>query len=300
MVRIGLQEAIPQDLLRDFPTKNVEIVRLPNQLDHEIDIEIWIPPLFAWQATPMYKHLHGVKFVQVLLAGVDWITPWLPKDIVLCDGQGVHNRPVAEWIIGAILGRLKRFPEFRDRQREQVWDGQAKPENSGGKQDSGQLGADNYWNGQLLPYRVLGDELEGKKVLIVGYGGIGAELDRMLQPFDVDVVRVARTAREGVSAMGDLEKLLPAADVVVLLVPLTAETRGLMSAKTLALMKPGALLVNAARGPVVDTNALLAELDAGRIHAVLDVTDPEPLPQGHPLWTAPNCFITPHVGGSVV
>jgi phosphoglycerate dehydrogenase-like enzyme len=293
MVRIGLPEGIPQDLLQDFPTKDVEIVRLSDQLDHDVAVDIWIPPMFGWLATPMFKHLHGLKFVQCLLAGVDWITPWLPKDIVLCDGQGIHNIPVAEWIVGAILGSLKHFPEFRDRQREQVWDGQVQG-------PAQRVDKPKRADGSRLPYRILGDELATKKVLIVGYGGIGAELERLIQAFDVEIVRVARTAKEGISPIEDLEKLLPAADVVVLLVPLTPATRGLMNAATLGRMKPGALLVNAARGPVVDTDALVMELNAGRIHAVLDVTDPEPLPAGHPLWEAPNCFITPHVGGSVL
>jgi phosphoglycerate dehydrogenase-like enzyme len=290
MVRIGLPEGIPQDLLRDFPTQDVEIVRLSDQLDHDVAVDIWIPPMFGWLATPMFKHLHGVKFVQCLLAGVDWITPWLPKDIVLCDGQGIHNIPVAEWIVAAILGSLKHFPEFRDRQREHVWDGQVQGQD---------VDTPKHADSSRLPYRILGDELATKKVLIVGYGGIGAELERLIQAFDVEIVRVARTAKEGISPIEDLEKLLPAADVVVLLVPLTPATRGMMNAATLGKMKPAALLVNAARGPVVDTDALVMELNAGRIHAVLDVTDPEPLPAGHPLWEAPNCFITPHVGGSV-
>jgi phosphoglycerate dehydrogenase-like enzyme len=300
MVRVGLPDNISQNFLHNFPQKDIQIVRLPDQLDHDIEVEFWIPPMFGWLATPMFKHLRGVKVVQCLLAGVDWILPWLPKDIVLCDGQGIHNTPVAEWIVGAILGRIKRFPELRDRQREQFWDGQVLPGTSPAKADmkdrqSFQGGEDN----QGLPYRILGDELAKKKILIVGYGGIGAEVERMIQAFDVEILRVARTAKEGVSAIGDLEKILPQADVVVLLVPLTPETRGLMNAKALALMKLGALLVNAARGPVVETDALVAELVAKRIHAVLDVTDPEPLPKGHPLWSAPNCFITPHVAGSV-
>ena len=133
----------------------------------------------------------------------------------------------------------------------------------------------------------------------MGYGGIGGEVERLLKGFDVEVIRVARTAKPGVSAFGDLAELVPQADVVVLLVPLTDTTRGMMNADMLARMKPGALLVNAARGPVVDTEALLQQLQAKRIHAVLDVTDPEPLPKGHPLWSAPNCFITPHIAGSV-
>jgi len=299
MVRIGLPDSIPTQYLRDFPTDNIEIVPLSDRLDRDVEVEIWIPPMFGWLATPMFQHLRGVKFVQCLLAGVDWITPWLPKDIVLCDGQGIHNTPVAEWVVAAILGSLKRFPEFRDRQREQFWDGQVLREGSA-KQDAAAAGAaEGRRDGQQLPYRILGDELATKKVLIVGYGGIGAEVERLIRPFDVEVLRVARTAKDGVAAIDELPAMLPEADVVVLLVPLTPATRGMMNAAMLARMKPGALLVNAARGPVVDTDALLVELNARRIHAVLDVTDPEPLPPGHPLWSAPNCFLTPHVAGSV-
>ncbi len=291
MVRIGLPANIPEDLLLDFPKNDIEIVRLPDHLDRDVDVEIWIPPMFGWLATPMFSHLRGVKFIQSLLAGVDWILPWLPQEIVLCDGQGLHNIPVAEWVMAAILGSLKHFSEFRDRQREHFWDGQSVSQ--------GASILKNDAKNQRLPYRILGEELATKKVLIVGYGGIGAELERLIQAFDVELTRVARTARPGIAAIEDLGKLLPDADVVVLLVPLTPETRGLMNAAMLTRMKPGALLVNAARGPVVDTAALLAELNSGRIHAVLDVVDPEPLPPEHPLWSAPNCFITPHVGGSV-
>ncbi len=91
---------------------------------------------------------------------------------------------------------------------------------------------------------------------------------------------------------------MPAADVIVLIVPLTPETHRLIDADAMARMKQGALLVNAARGPVVDTDALVSALNEKRIRAALDVTDPEPLPAGHPLWSAPNLLLTPHVGGS--
>lgn len=294
MLKIGLPENISADFLQDFPTDNVEIVRLPDTLDDEVEVDFWIPPMFGWFATPMFSHLKGVKVIQCLLAGVDWILPWLPKGIILCDGQGLHDIPVSEWIVGAILGALKRFPEYRDRQREQFWDGQVRTRDAAWKEPVPDESQSN-----LHSYRILGDELHEKKVLIVGYGGIGAETERLLRAFDVEVIRVARTAKPGVSAIGDLAGLLPGADVVVLLVPLTNETRGLMNADMLARMKPGALLVNAARGPVVVTDALVQQLQARRIHAVLDVTNPEPLPKGHPLWSAPNCFLTPHVAGSV-
>jgi phosphoglycerate dehydrogenase-like enzyme len=136
-------------------------------------------------------------------------------------------------------------------------------------------------------------------VLIVGAGSIGTALAARLTPFEVDLIRVARTARPGVASVGELPELLPHADIVVLIVPLTPHTRGLAGPDFLASMPDGALLVNAARGPVVDTDALVKECASGRISAVLDVTEPEPLPPDHPLWTMPNVFVTPHVAGSV-
>ena len=294
MLKIGLPASISEDFLVDFPKENVELVRLPNHLDHSVEVDFWIPPTFGWLATPMFPHLRGVKVIQSLMAGVDWILPWLPKEILLCDGQGLHNIPVAEWIVGAILASLWRFPHYRDCQHDQYWDGQVLLKGEGGAQAAppdSKAGAHSY--------RILADELHSKKVLIAGYGGIGAEVEKLLRVFDVEVIRVARTAKPGVSAFSELAGLLPEVDVVVLLVPLTDSTRGMMNADMLARMKPGALLVNAARGPVVDTDALLQQLQAKRIHAVLDVTDPEPLPKGHALWSAPNCFITPHIAGSV-
>jgi phosphoglycerate dehydrogenase-like enzyme len=139
-------------------------------------------------------------------------------------------------------------------------------------------------------------------VLIVGYGAIGAAIEDRLAPFELArVARVARSrramARGPVHPLTELPALLPDADVVILSTPLTDETRGLVDAEFLGRMKDGALLVNVARGPVVDTKALLTELESGRITAALDVTDPEPLPPGHPLWRAPGVLISPHVGG---
>jgi phosphoglycerate dehydrogenase-like enzyme len=231
-----------------------------------------------------------VKVVQSMMAGVDWITPWLPKDITLCDGRGLHDISASEWVLTAILSALKRFPYYRDMQQRQEWKGQASVPD----------GFMNVSGPQVGQYAVLGDDLSGKTVLILGYGSIGAAIEARLAPFGVKIVRLARSARKEpeVFAVSELHRLLPAADVVVAIVPLTAETRGLIGATEISLMKPGALLVNAARGPVVVTEALVDALQQNRIHAVLDVTDPEPLPSGHPLWSAPNCMITPHVGGS--
>jgi phosphoglycerate dehydrogenase-like enzyme len=147
---------------------------------------------------------------------------------------------------------------------------------------------------------VMLEELTGKTVLLVGYGSIGKEIERMLAPFHVELIRVARTAREHpkVYAVRELDALLPKGQVVVLILPSTAESRWLIHARQFALMKQGTLLVNAARGPIVNTDALVDALQSGRIRAALDVTDPEPLPLEHPLWKCPNLLITPHVGGS--
>ncbi len=143
------------------------------------------------------------------------------------------------------------------------------------------------------------DELIGKRVLIIGAGAIGEATAARLAPFEVSVTRVARTARPGVHGIDELPDLLPEADIAVLIVPLTEETQGMVDATFLSRMHDGALLVNAARGPVVSTAALTAELASGRIGAAMDVTDPEPLPADHPLWEMPNFLLTPHVAGSV-
>ena len=142
------------------------------------------------------------------------------------------------------------------------------------------------------------DEMEVKTVLIVGYGSIAGAIESRLTPFGPQILRVARRAREGVAPVSQLDDLLPQADMVVLITPLTPETVHLMNADRIAKMKRGALLVNAARGQLVDTDALTKALNDGKIRAALDVTDPEPLPPGHPLWKAPNLLITPHIAGA--
>jgi phosphoglycerate dehydrogenase-like enzyme len=139
--------------------------------------------------------------------------------------------------------------------------------------------------------------LTDSNVAIVGYGNIGQTIAKMLSGFEVNVTAFSRSGRDGSLTFDHFDRLLPTFDVIILIVPLTDETHHLMNAQRLAAMKDGAALVNVARGPVVDTQALITELNSGRITAALDVTDPEPLPSGHPLWSAENVFITPHVGG---
>jgi len=289
MVRIGVDESVRPELLQGFPAE-AQIVRIPATVSEPLDVDFWILPFHRKDAETVFRGLRGVKVVQSMMAGVDWILPWLPKGVVLCDGRGIHDISTSEWVLAAVLASLKRFPAYRDKQEKGEWRGWGR---SGDELlDTG--GANS------AVYRVLGDDLAGKTVLIVGYGSIGAAIEERLKPFGVTVVRLARRARmePEVHAAADLDSLLPGADIVVAIVPMTPETRGMIGAREIGLMKRGALLVNAARGPIVVTDALVAALEEGRIFAALDVTDPEPLPEGHPLWKAPNCLITPHIGGS--
>jgi phosphoglycerate dehydrogenase-like enzyme len=289
MVRVGVDENLAGELLTNFP-REAEIVRIPRKPSATIHVDFWILVFARSDAHQTFQHLRGVKVVQSMMAGVDWITPWLPKDITLCDGRGLHDISASEWVLTAILTALKRFPAYRDAQLRHEWVGQASISD----------GFMNVPGPQLGQYEILGDDLAGKTVLILGYGSIGAAIEGRLTPFDVKILRLARSAREipEVFPIGQLHALLPEADIVVAIVPLTPETQGMLGAKELNLMKPGTLLVNAARGPVVVTSALLDALTQNRLRAVLDVTDPEPLPPDHPLWSTPNCMITPHVGGS--
>jgi phosphoglycerate dehydrogenase-like enzyme len=289
VLRVGVNENLPSELLADFPPE-VQIVRIPKVLTTPLDVDFWIIPFARKNAQETFAHLRGVKVVQSMMAGVDWITPWLPKDITLCDGRGIHDISASEWVLSVILATMKRLPLYRDQQTLQQWRGFAGPNES----------VDNEPGAARGQYRVLAEDLSGKSVLIVGYGSIGAAIESRLAPFDVTVTRIARSVRTSpeVHAISDIETLLPHADIVILIVPLTEATHGLIGAAELALMKPNALLVNAARGPVVVTDALVSALQEGKIRAALDVTDPEPLPAGHPLWSAPNCLITPHIGGS--
>ncbi len=289
MVRVGVDDNLAAELLADFPPE-AEIVRLPRTILSPVDVDFWILPFYRKDAANGFLQLRGVKVAQSLMAGVDWILPWLPKEVTLCDGRGIHDISASEWVMAAIMATMKRIPLYRDLQNKQQWRGFATV-------TDGFLNEPGNARGQ---YTVLAEDLSGKTVLIIGYGSIGAAIEARLTPFGVTVLRVARSAREQpqVSAIGELQSLLPEADIVVVIVPLTEATRGLIARTEISLMKHGALLVNAARGPVVDTDALVEALEQHRIRAAVDVTDPEPLPAGHPLWSAPNCLITPHIGGS--
>lgn len=230
-------------------------------------VEFLVPPWGSTRVAVALPRLRSLRVVQVDSAGVDWIQPYVPDGVTLCSARGARDVPVAEWAIAAILDSFKRIGAFHERQSERRWE-----------------------------VEVPG-ELAGSRVLIVGYGSIGQALERRLEGFDVVVDRVARRPRPGVASTEELPRLLGPADVVVLLTPATEETKRLFDAEMLARMKPGALLVNAARGSVVDTDALVEAVAAERIRAALDVTDPEPLPEDHPLWELPGVLVTPHVAG---
>ena len=217
----------------------------------------------------LWERMTSLRYVQVPSAGVDWIIGDIPPGVAVCSARGVHDIPVSEWVLAAVLAGFKDLDRFRNDMHE------------------------GRWASEDLP------ELSGANVLLLGYGSIAHAVERRLEPFEPkSIVRLARHAREGVLTMDALPGVLPAADVVIVLLPLTAETRGLVGTDFLAAMKPGALLVNAARGKIVDTAALLEALRTGRIRAVLDVTDPEPLPADHPLWRAPGLLVTPHIAGA--
>lgn len=220
-------------------------------------------------ALPVIPRLPSLKVVQTLTAGMDDVLPHVPAGVAACNARGLHDASTAELAVALILASLRGLPHFTR------------------LQDRGR------WSQEFH------QSLADKAVLVLGYGSIGRALAARLEPFECEVVRVARRPRpeERVHGADELPELLPAADVVVLLTPLTPESHHLVDARFLARMKDGALLVNVARGPVVDTAALLAELTARRLRAALDVTDPEPLPADHPLWHAPGVLITPHVGG---
>lgn len=214
------------------------------------------------------EQMTSLRAVQLLTAGVDHVRGRVPDGVALCNGRGIHDASTAELALTLILASLRGVPGFVRAQDRASWEPHWRP------------------------------SLADRTVLVIGHGSIGQAIEARLAPFETTVVRVARTAREGVHALDELPDLLPEADVVVLIVPLTDQTRGLVDAEFLGRMRRGALLVNLARGPVVVTDDLVTALHAGRVTAALDVVDPEPLPADSPLWAAPGLLVSPHVGGA--
>lgn len=240
------------------------------------EVEFLVPPFRDPDVPSALPAMRRLRVVQTLEAGVDWLAPAIPPDVTLCNARGTHESTVAEWILGAILAAQRGLATFVLNQARQRWSPPLQ---------------DGHWVDPKV------DELQDKTALIIGYGGIGAAVEQRLTAFGVTVLRIAKRARGQIADMTQLDHLLNRADIVIVLVPLTPGTEHLVNTSFLNKMRPGALLVNASRGPVVDTHALLKALHAQRVRAALDVTDPEPLPPGHPLWSAPGVLISPHAAG---
>ncbi len=217
------------------------------------------------EALGQMSHL---RVIQSTSAGVDWLAGHVPPGVRVHNARGVYDGPLAEWVVGAILAMNRGLVSARDAQAHSAWRG-------------------------FVPT----GELAGARVVILGQGSIGSAVAERVRPFGAKVTGVGRTARDGIAGIADLDRLLPATDVLVNLLPLTHETVGLVDARLLAQLPDGALIVNAGRGRTTVTAALVSEVTTDRLRAVLDVTDPEPLPPGHPLWALPNVLVTPHVAG---
>ena len=245
---------------------------LPRDVARVVDAVVVPHYLFDGEAFGRLRDLPRLSFVQLPSAGYEHVLPYLPGGVALSNGRGVHDDETSELAIALVLASIRGLDESLRQQ------------------------ADGVWATQMR------SSLADRRVLVLGHGSVGSAIVARLEPFQVDVVRVARAARDEptghVHGVDELPTLLPTVDVVIVIVPLTPDTQGLVDAEFLARMPDGALLVNVARGKIVDTAALLAELESGRLRAALDVTDPEPLPADHPLWRAPGVIITPHEGGN--
>ena len=218
----------------------------------------------AEDAAPLLAQLPRLRMVQLFSSGVERWVRVVPEGVHVSNADHVHGAAVAEWVVAQLLAHYRDLAGYRRKQEEGRWEA--------------------HRTGTLL----------GARVLVFGSGDIGAGVRARLVPFGCELTMVGRTARDDVLDLAAGVAAVPSHDVVVLALPLDESTTGMVGPDFLASMKDGAVLVNVGRGPLVDTQALLAESCSGRLHAFLDVTDPEPLPAGHPLWTAPGVVITPH------
>ena len=235
-------------------------------------IDLLVPPYMGKPGALAALEGVDVGLVQSQSIGYDGVADVLPGGCVFANAAGVHETSTAELALGMIIASQRGMADFARNQATGTWDNSQRP------------------------------SLADRRVLLVGYGGVGKAIEARLLPFETEVTRMASREREDaggrIFGIDSLYEQLPLHEIVVVSVPLSEQTRQLVDAKFLAAMPDGALLVNVARGPVADTNALLAETSSGRLRAALDVTDPEPLPADHPLWTTPGVLITPHVGGA--
>ncbi len=233
------------------------------------EITFYVPTYMGGRpALELTKKMPNLKILQMPNAGYDDALEFVRDGMMLCNGRSIHDDSTAELAVGLTIASLRGFADFVRNQDKSSW------------------------------VHVRNQSINDKRVGIIGFGSIGSTIAKMLSGFSVEVIPFTQSGRDNTIAISNLDKHLPTLDVVILILPLTAESKHLFNAQRLALMKDGALLVNVARGPIVDTNALVKELNSGRITAALDVTDPEPLPSDHPLWKAKGVLISPHVGGN--
>ncbi|MEH0109186.1 NAD(P)-dependent oxidoreductase [Tersicoccus sp. MR15.9] len=235
-------------------------------------IEAVVLPYARGYDGELIRALPHLSTVLTTTTGFDGVAEKVGDGPAIVTAAGVHAAATAELAVALVLASLRGIDAAaRDQEREQ-------------------------WRPQRR--RSLAD----RRVLLVGVGGIGEQIARRLDPFEVTLTRVASRARTdergAVHGTDELVELAADHDVLIAITPLSPDTHHLVDARVLAALPDDALVVNVGRGAVVDTEALTAEVTAGRLHAALDVVDPEPLPAGHPLWSAPNALITPHVGGN--
>jgi len=227
-----------------------------------------LPYMGNGASVDMIAKMPRLRVLQSLSSGVDNVLGSVPEQVALCNGSGLHHEEsTAELAVSLILASLRQLPRFARDQTRRRWQ------------------------------HVRTDSLDGKKVLLVGYGRMGKAIEERLAPFGGRVTRCSRTARDGVAPLSQLARLAAGADILVVCIALAPDTCGLIGEEVLAAMPDGALVVNVARGPIVDAVALVGHLTDGRLRAALDVTDVEPLPTDRPEWALPNVLITPHIGG---
>lgn len=272
---VSVPDQMWADLVGEVPGVDVVTWDLSEDHPRASDIEIVVPPYqFGSGRLGRLASLPRLRYVQALTAGYDHMLKHLPDGVGVANARGVHDASTAELAVGLVLASLRGIDDFARSQSRGVWERPTQRKS-----------------------------LADRKVLIIGYGSIGSAIARRLAPFEVELTAVASAARAGddlverVHGFDEVNDLLPAHDVVILMTPLTPTTQGMVDAEFLSRMPDGALLVNMARGKVVDTDALVAECASGRLSAAADVTDPEPLPEGHPMLTTPGILVSPHVGG---
>ncbi|WP_445152761.1 NAD(P)-dependent oxidoreductase [Baekduia sp. Peel2402] len=250
-----------RDRLAASLPENVELVDAPRD-----DVRFAVP---AYGVEIDMEALPALEVVQLLSAGVEWFLDRVPEGVTLCNARGARDRAMAEWVIAALLADLKQVRPFAEAQAARRWK-------------------------RLDIY-----DLSDVRVAVLGHGASGRDLETLLKPFGTEVRGIARRARpaEGVVAMEDAPDVLGWATAVVNLLPLTPDTKRVVDATMLSHMADGALYINLGRGATTDTYALIEELRRGRLRAILDVVDPEPLPPDHPLWDAPGLMLSPHVAG---